>query len=92
MEFFGDIPEMLVLQLQIILKFLYVCQSGSWHATSMSCLGLRNMSMEWLVHGPMPGPCLGHVKKTFRLALIPSLMEIYIILDPKSSWSNGHNH
>ena len=33
LEFFEDIPETLVHWFQIILNFLFVCQSVSWHTT-----------------------------------------------------------
>ena len=44
---FGDIPGMFVHQLQIILYFLYVCQSISW-LTSLLKLGYyRDISSSW---------------------------------------------
>merc|ERR1711954_492793 len=44
MEFFGDIPEMLVNWFQIFLIFLYVCQSGSWHTSLMKSNKFRDIS------------------------------------------------
>ena len=44
LNFFGDIPRMLLHHLQIILNFLYVCQSVSWLSSLMKLGQYRDIS------------------------------------------------
>merc|ERR1712082_526740 len=44
LKFFGDIPLMLVHYFQIILNFLYVCQSVSWLTSLLKLDKYRNIS------------------------------------------------
>ena len=44
LNIFEDIPETLVHWFQIILIFLYGCQSGSWHTSLMKSDKFRNIS------------------------------------------------
>ena len=60
LKFFGNIPEMLLHWFQIILNFLYVCQSGSWHTSPMKSDKFRNVSSSvWYIflnfYGHIPG-------------------------------------
>ena len=47
LDFFGDIPEMLVHWFQMILNFLYGNQSGSWHTPFMKSNKFRDISNSW---------------------------------------------
>ena len=44
LKLFGDIPEMLVQQLQIILNFLVVCQSVCWLTLLLKLDKFRDIS------------------------------------------------
>ena len=60
LEFFGDISEMFLHWFQVIMIFLYVCQSGSWHTSLMKSDKFRNISSSvWYIflnfYGHIPG-------------------------------------
>ena len=47
LEFFGDIPRMLVHYFQIILKFLYVCLPVHWLTSLLKLDKYRDISCSW---------------------------------------------
>ena len=50
LKFFGDIPEMFVHHFQIILNFLYVCQSVSWCTSLLKLDKCRDISSSgWVI-------------------------------------------
>ena len=60
LEFFGDLPEVLVHWIKIIQISLYVCQSGSWHTSLMKYDKFRDIaSSGWDIflnfYGHIPG-------------------------------------
>ena len=44
LEFFGDLPEVLVHWIQIVYISMYVCQSGSWHTSLMRSDKFRDIA------------------------------------------------
>ena len=79
LEFFGDIPKMLVHWFKIVLIFLYVCQSGSWHSSLMKSNKFMDIfSSGWDAflnfHGHIPG-ILVHL---FQIILISNLKFKYL--------------
>ena len=50
LKIFGDIPGMLFHHFQIILNFLYVCQSVSWHTSLLKLDKYRDISSSgWVI-------------------------------------------
>ena len=71
LEFFEDIPETLVHWFQIILNFLYVCQSGSWHTSFMKSNEFRNISSSgWDIFLKFFGDIPGMLVHLFQIILI----------------------
>ena len=79
LKLFGDVPEMLVHCFKIVLIFLYVCLSGSWHSSLMKSNKFMDIfSSGWDAflnfHGHIPG-ILVHL---FQIILISNLKFKYL--------------
>ena len=71
LDFFGDLPEVLVHCIQNIQISLYFCQSGSWHTSSMKSNKFRNIwSSWWYIFLNICGPIPWMLIQLFQIFLI----------------------
>ena len=97
LNFFGDIPEMLVHNLGIILNFLYVCQSVGWLTSLPKLDKYRDISISvWDIFlkffGDIPGMLLHHFQIILNflyvsqsVSWLTSLLKIHKYRDLSSS-------
>ena len=69
-RFFWDIPDMSAHWFQIILNFLYVCQSGGWHTFLLKYDKFRDLSSSgWYIYLNFYGHNPGMLVHLFQIIL-----------------------